>query len=377
MLIQNHYNLFNNIIFIKPSVRQKSWKIYIPDSMTDQITIFYHENYGHMGRNKTKKCIDEHNYFKNMDKHISRIIRSCDICQKAKFPNCNYNSETFSIISKHKLEQVFIDISGPFPPSRERYPKKFILIMVDNFTKYVKLYPMHKANTKTILKIILNDYIKVIGKPKSIVSDHGTQFKGKLWQQTLIENDIKSYKTSVYHPQSNISERVLREVNRLLRTYCHNKHTEWSKYLNQVEKLINVSYHESIDITPHQAMYGVKPDRLIETLIQFPTQDEPGLKNIHEHITRHLLLKAQQRKEKRDKKQHMKLQYEIGQKVLIRNRQLPSTIDRIMKKLILIYEGPYVIVDIKANNVYKINYLESNRTKGYYNCNQIKPYYER
>lgn len=160
--VLNYYKLLNNILFINQSFKQEIWKLYIPDSLINKLIMFYHENYGHMGRTKTKQCISENNYFKNMDKHISRIIRSCNICQKAKVPNCNYNSETFSIISKHKLDQVFIDISGPFPPSRERYPKKFILIMIDNFTKYVKLYSLYKANTKTILKIILNDYVKIL-----------------------------------------------------------------------------------------------------------------------------------------------------------------------------------------------------------------------
>lgn len=45
----------------------------------------------------------------------------------------------------------------------------------------------------------------------AIITDHGTQFKGKKWRETLNEAGIKTYKISVYHPNSNPAERVLRE----------------------------------------------------------------------------------------------------------------------------------------------------------------------
>ena len=54
-----------------------------------------------------------------------------------------------------------------------------------------------------------------------IITDHGTQFKGKNWRDELLKLNIKTYKTSVYHPSSNPAERVLREVGRILRTYCN------------------------------------------------------------------------------------------------------------------------------------------------------------
>lgn len=89
-----------------------------------------------------------------------------------------------------------------------------------HYTIYIKLYPTHKANTNKILEIIKN-YIKEVGTSKTIITDHGTQFKRKKWNDTLLNMNIKTYKMSVYHPSSNVVERVLREVGRILRTYCH------------------------------------------------------------------------------------------------------------------------------------------------------------
>ena len=73
------------------------------------------------------------------------------------------------------------------------------------------------------------------------MTDHGTQFKGKKWKTELLNGGIKTYKTSVYHPKSNPAERVLCEVGRILRTYCHKEHRYWSKYVEAAETFLNLA----------------------------------------------------------------------------------------------------------------------------------------
>ena len=50
---------------------------------------------------------------------------------------------------------------------------------MDHFTKYVKLYPVNRATTVKVLAVITELYVPEIGKPSSIITDHGTQFKGR------------------------------------------------------------------------------------------------------------------------------------------------------------------------------------------------------
>lgn len=45
-----------------------------------------------------------------------------------------------------------------------------------------------------------------------IITDHGTQFRGKKYKDELLSMGVKTYKTSVYHRSSHPAERVLREV---------------------------------------------------------------------------------------------------------------------------------------------------------------------
>ena len=113
-----------------------------------------------------------------------------------------------------------------------RHQYKYIIIIFDHYTKFTKLYPLNRATTNKILEIVINKYIPEVGKPVSIITDHGTQFRGRKWRETLIHLGIKTYKTSVYHPNSNPAERVLREGGRILRTYCHSQQRKWEEYLS-------------------------------------------------------------------------------------------------------------------------------------------------
>ena len=112
-----------------------------------------------------------------------------------------------------------------------------------------RLYAINRATTNKLLEIIILKYIPEVGKPQSIITDHGTQFRGRKWKDTLLYHGVKTYKTSVYHPNSNPAERVLREVGRILRTYCYKQQRRWEEYLSPAEDFINLAYHQSTNKT--------------------------------------------------------------------------------------------------------------------------------
>ena len=130
----------------------------------------------------------------------------------------------------------------------------FIVIIFDHYSKFIKLYSINQATTNKVLNIVTQQYIPDLGVPKSIITDHGTQFRGRKWKETLMDLGVRTYKTSVYHPNSNPAERVLREVGRILRTYCHDKQRKWNDYIKPTENFINLAYHESIGDTPYTCL---------------------------------------------------------------------------------------------------------------------------
>ena len=96
---------------------------------------------------------------------------------------------------------------------------KHLLTTINAFSKYVIVYPIKKANSATVIRNIFGDYIPKFGKPKEVLSDHGTQFTLEQWIKALENEDIEPILSSIRHPQSNLVERVHRELGRFFRTF--------------------------------------------------------------------------------------------------------------------------------------------------------------
>lgn len=108
-------------------------------------------------------------------------------------------------------------------------------MMYDAFYKYIELYPIKRENTQTILRKVLNSYVPEMGKPRRILSDHETQFTSPKWGDSLRGAGIQAIYSSIRHPQSNPVERMMRELGRMFRTFCSDKHTRWVKHIPDIE----------------------------------------------------------------------------------------------------------------------------------------------
>lgn len=102
------------------------------------------------------------------------------------------------------------------PLYRGQLGMKYILALVDIFSKHVKLYAIRRANTDTILNKVIHAYLPKDGLIKKILTDNGTQFTSNKWTEQLQARGIKTSFTTVYHPESNPVERVNREIGRIL-----------------------------------------------------------------------------------------------------------------------------------------------------------------
>jgi len=231
---------------------------------------------------------------------------------------------------------------------------------LDIFSKYVKLYPIKRATTNTILNKITQDYIPTIRKFKKILTDNGTQFTSKRWIQELTKLDIQIKHTTTYHPQSNPVKRANREIGRMFRTYCHEKHTNWVQWLNKIEFWINPTTHSTTGYTPTYIMFK-KPTRLsIQDLIPFPAnQGETLADEIIQIVMKRMEDKAWQRKKIKYKGRTFP-KYEVEDEVLVKEHRLSSMEDKEIHKFFLLYNGLYRIVAIHNNNTITINQLNTN-----------------
>ncbi|XP_046737537.1 uncharacterized protein LOC124406225 [Diprion similis] len=214
-----------------------------------------------------------------MCKDIRSVIRNCDTCQRVKYNN--------------------ICMEGV----------QYLLVVMDAFSKYVSLYPIQKTTTRISLVKLIKDY-----------------FPKLAWKETLEKEGIKTIYSSIRHPQSNPTERYMRELGRFFRTYCSEQHTKWAKYVKQIEEILNLTTHHSTGYTPYEVHFNKNPKFKIKELIDFPNA-VPISDNFRIHNARKNL-KSNSKKRAKYQKSISKITFQENDLVLLRVPQISNAIDK-------------------------------------------------
>ncbi|CAB0030504.1 unnamed protein product [Trichogramma brassicae] len=329
-----------------------SQKIVIPRTLAYEVMLEIHEFYVHVGGKKVLQTFRE-SFYAEKARHIAtNITRACDSCQRNK----TYNRGNFvgvrAIIQKGPHDLLSVDYMGPYPTSISG--ARYILVCVDAFSKFVQLYPIRRADAPTTIRRIFNDYLPKYGPAKRIQTDHGTQFTSILWKRALRESNITHVLSSIRHPQSNIVERVNKEIGRMLRTLISKSHKAWATLLPRIQDCLNEVYHESTECTPMEIHLGKRPTRFWENYINIPTEINKKL------VKNDLMLVAERIRNKREKyamrenARHKIVNYRVGDRVLVRNEKLSKANTHVISKFLALYEGPYIITKIYSGVTFEL-----------------------
>jgi len=368
------YVLYEEVLFKNDTKGHSPWRACLPASLQERMILETHRHYGHYGAEKVFHVLAEHFVFHNMRRKIRKCLASCDVCQKAKVCNRPSKGEMCPILPTARAELVALDLYGPLP--RGRGGVKYILVLVDVFTKYVKLYALKCATTNACLNRILNDYVMNVQKPVKLLHDHGTQFTAKRWRQTLEAAGIKICFSSVRHPQSNPSERQMRELGRFFRTFCHSAHSTWAEWLPYINDWMNVVTHSSTGFTPYELHHGEPPKRELARLLNFPPGN--GVEQTEEQrvvLAREQMARRAAARSARHNKGGTPSSFAVGDLVLLLNPKASSSLNKEISKFFLLYSGPYEVKKVIGPNAYLIECPKSRKEMGIYNVANLLPYH--
>jgi transposase InsO family protein len=90
-----------------------------------------------------------------------------------------------------------------------------------------------------------------------ILSDRGSQFVARFWEQLHVSLGTHLIHSSAYHSQTDgQTERVIQILEDMLRACVMEYPGSWDKNLPWVEFSYNNSYQESLKMTQFEALYG-------------------------------------------------------------------------------------------------------------------------
>lgn len=190
-----------------------------------------------------------------MSKEVREFVASCQTCKETKAPNYSLRPTMGApIIAERPFQHMYIDLIGPYP--RSKAGNTFILIIVDQLTKFLWLKPLRKATAVTIIKYVESDIFHMVGAPESMLSDNGKQFVSTEFRSLMSRYGVRQVFTATHSPQVNASERVNRSIIAAIRAYVEQDQTTWDVHLSSIASALRNSIHSSIGHSPYFAVYG-------------------------------------------------------------------------------------------------------------------------
>ena len=328
------------------------------------ITSMFHDSMfcgAHAGRDKTLENLKDKFYFKNMHKYISAYVKSCHICQLVKDPRSSPHNPLGHIEADYPLDLISLDIWSPGVTSRSN--NKFVLTVIDGFTKFVwcKALP---DKTAAHVASALFEFVTTFGVPFRVHSDCGKEFVNEVIHYMSEKLLFNKSTTTVYHPQGNAyAERVHKFFRQAIASFAQDDHRIWDEILPVLIACYNDSYHTTIGCTPAKAWFGrgmnipplSKSDIVTKeyTTLGYAYQLEYILSKTYS-LTHDLQKeKIARNKQRSDLMTGDQITFKEGDKVLLYRPQVLSGDSR---KISIHWYGPYTITKMLRNG--KVFYLD-------------------
>uniref|UniRef100_A0A8C5Q8W6 Gypsy retrotransposon integrase-like protein 1 n=1 Tax=Leptobrachium leishanense TaxID=445787 RepID=A0A8C5Q8W6_9ANUR len=217
---------------------------------------------GHLGREKTLAHLLYRFFWPGVYKEVENFCKSCPECQLVA-PKGQVKAPLIPIpLVELPFERIGVDLVGPL--EKTAAGNHHILVIADYATRYPEAIPLRNTSASTIA----NEFIKLfsrVGIPKEILTDQGTNFTSKLMKEVCALLNIKSLKTSVYHPQTDgLVERFNGTLKKMLRKFVDGENRDWDKLLPYLLFAIREVPQSSTGFSPFELLYGRRPRGILD-----------------------------------------------------------------------------------------------------------------
>jgi hypothetical protein len=330
---------------------------FIPPSRINIIQKCHNHIVGHWGVQKTidmvKIMCDRDPELQDlqwncMRRDVQTYIRRCDCCIKMREHQLTshvqkYTTSEYGIMKCLSIDAIYMP--------KTTNGNKFILCVIDAFTRYVALYPIKDLTAEIAAKTMINHFC-VYGIPEKITSDNSTQFDAE-FKEMLSILETENYRTHPYsHQESGIVERANKEVIRHARNIAYELKQEktWDEQILKVQAIMNEKVSEATGLSPNKIVFAGQIDLFAGRL--YPQPSEVQRKSMSKYMKyqiefQDLLMKEAGAQQQMRNAEHLANNdenekiFQIGQYIVVKHEsgQAPT-------KLSVRWHGPYRIIEV-------------------------------
>jgi len=349
------YELRNGLVYRKEN---KHIRFYVPKSMENNVIRTCHDDLAHVGLPKVIENISRVYWFPDMRNKVRHYIDNCLKCIEFSKPSGRKEGFLFSIPKGDKpFVTLHIDHLGPL--EKTSYKNKFIFVVIDAFSKFVRLYPCRTTKSDEVIKH-LHNYFQTYSKPCQIISDRGTSFTATNFKEFLKNESVKLTLVASGTPRANGQVEIVNKSLVPMLAKLTELTSRWDRVLPKVEFAINNTIHSSTGQSPSMLLFGVHQvgeinDEIRRVLENVVTDNPREMEVLRAKAAERIIRSQESNKKQYNSKRKEPTIYRENDYVMIKN--VDVTVGQ-NKKLIPKFRGPYVVKKILDQDRYIVSDIE-------------------
>ena len=233
----------------------------IPACLRKDLITRLHNHNLHIGSNLLTLKLQERYFWPEIWKDAKEICSKCDICMRAKKATNIKKGEIASLPITRPMECLQIDHTGVLPLTDNG--NKYILMIIDCFTKFVKLYPVKTMESEEVINCLL-DWFATFGVARMIISDNGSSFISKLTEKMTNMFKVKRILTGSHcHWEAGLIESVNKRIKLAFQTSLAEP-TKWDTIIPMIEMSLRSTPNEATGTSPHEILFGFRHQNSID-----------------------------------------------------------------------------------------------------------------
>ena len=315
---------------------------------------------GHQGHDRTLNRCKVKYYWHGMSDDVKRYVTGCPTCNRNKKASKKAKGHLTLFHAGSPMERVHLDFLGPL--TKTKRGNSNILVMVDQFTKWVECVALPNQTAEETARAAVNEFFSRFGFPFQIFTDRGTNFESNLFQHICDRLQIHKARTTPYRPSSNGQcERVNRTLMDAVRCFASRIPTMWDEYLPQLAGALRSAVNRNTGFTANMLMLGREVNVPADLVFPSPEQEKQDVNEFVGQLVDHIQKAHEAARDKLKTTQtHMKRdydlranakQYEVGSVVyVLDDHPVPGK----CKKLRPVWKGPAIVTRKLSDYVYEI-----------------------
>jgi transposase InsO family protein len=358
--------LINNVIYYVDG-RTGDKRLLLPTSMRELALRWHHAipSAGHQGIKRTKERMKEKFIWYGMGKDVTSYVVGCEPCNRNKKTSPHGKCPMTEFQAGIPMERVHIDFLGPLPKTKAG--NKYILMMVDQFTKWVECVALPDQTAETTAKAIVDNWFCRLGVPLQILTDQGRNFESQLFAELCKIFEVRKTRTTPYRPSANGQvERYNRTLMDAIRCYTGKSQNNWDQYLQQIAGSLRSAVNRQTGFSANKLVFGheinipaglmfPRPIRDDEEVLEYFAELVQQIQEAHE-IARKTLMTSTKRMKKNYDLKILEKSYEVGDAVYLLDT---STEKGKCKKLSPPWKGPAVICEKISSYLFRVKLRNS------------------